>query len=235
MDHILQILSISFENWPVGYRDVAWGNQFTHPCPTRYVVAQKLSVPPLKYNFSTTRIDFMVLVMLAFTVMMPWTGIIRYESPRNHLRSWISCCSNVKNLLDMCYRVDGYYCAAVRVRSVLSDFEICLPKCMKKGKKYEVNPMPTMRTYGGMSYSSIHCFLTSEMDGSESSYPCSEKRPPPPPSTLWLQGSSAFTGVCFREKSRVLSGNRTVYVRDQTRILRRSRLFHKGPKMTESE
>lgn len=70
MRHTLRIFSISFENWPVGYRDVALGNQFIHPCPTRYVVAQKLSVPPLKYNFSTIRIDFMVLVTLAFNVMV---------------------------------------------------------------------------------------------------------------------------------------------------------------------
>jgi hypothetical protein len=70
VDHTLQIPSTLFENWPVGCRDVALGNQFTHPCPTLCVVAQKLSVPLLKYNFSTTRIDFMVLVMLAFNVMM---------------------------------------------------------------------------------------------------------------------------------------------------------------------
>lgn len=80
-----------------------------------------------------------------------------------HLRSWVSCCSDVKNLIDIWCRVDGYSWAAVRVRSVISDCEICLPKCTVKGKKYEVNLKLTMKAYGGMSCSSINLFLTSEI------------------------------------------------------------------------
>jgi hypothetical protein len=102
------------------------------------------------------------------------------------LRCWISCCSDVKNLIDMLCRVDGYYCAAVRVRFVISDCEICLPKCTMKGKKYEVNSMFTVKACGGMSCSSIHCFLTSKLNGSEWSSPCSEKRVPQNPLIMRL-------------------------------------------------
>jgi hypothetical protein len=58
----------------INFRFVS-GNQFTHPCPTGDVVAQKLSVALGKQNFSTMRVAFMVLVMPAFNVMATYKGI----------------------------------------------------------------------------------------------------------------------------------------------------------------
>ena len=97
-----------------------------------------------------------------------------------HLRSWISCCSNVKNLTD----VRGVELTDIIVQPWDSNPSFHIVKYVYlnarwKVNKYEVNPMLTMKACGGISCSSIHCFLTSELGGSEWSSPCFEKRPPP--------------------------------------------------------
>lgn len=96
-----------------------------------------------------------------------------------HLRSWISCCSDVKNFIDV--RVVELTDIIVQPCDWDSSFQIMWYFYLNarwKVNKYEVNPILAMwyLPCGGMNCSSIHCFLTSELDGIEWSSPCFEKR-----------------------------------------------------------
>lgn len=117
----------------------------------------------------------MVLVMLALNVTMTWTGIIRCESPRKAAFTYVPE-YRVAPTLRICVELTD-----IIVQPCDSDPSFQIVKYFYlnarwKVNKYEVNPILAMKACGGMNCSSIHCFLTSELDVIEWSSPCFEKR-----------------------------------------------------------
>jgi len=108
---------------------------------------------------------------------MNWNHTLWDSEKYYHLRSWISCWSDVKNLID----VRGVELTDIIVQpwdsgpsfQVVRHFYI---NARWKVNKYKVKPILAMKACGGMNCSSIHCFLTSELDGIEWTSPCFEKR-----------------------------------------------------------